>query len=202
MRVAKNPKLGQRLKTDVLGLAVDRGFIARLIIPAAAAVVAAPAAILAAVTSTGTPSVITTGFNNPAWPRCVTATSGGTATDIKAIQVVVEGTDFAGNVITETLPAFTVDTAGTVQGSKAFKTITKVTIPAHDGTGATTSIGINEKLGIPYKLTQNSVLAAYRNGAREGTAPTVTISGTALESNTVDLSSALNGTEVVVELIV
>jgi len=34
----------------------------------------------------------------------------------------------AGEAITETLPAFTVDTAGTVTGSKAFKTITSITI--------------------------------------------------------------------------
>lgn len=200
-RVARNHKSG-RLKTDAVGFTVDRMFLAAIEIPDTAAVVAAPAGVLAAVTSTASPSVITTGFTQPAWPRALTATAGGTATDIKAIQVVVEGTNFADEVITETLPAFTVDTAGTVQGNKAFKTITKVTIPAHDGTGATTSIGFNEKLGLPYKLSRNSVLNAYRNGAREGTAPTVTVSASALESNTVDLNSVLNGTAVVVELLV
>jgi hypothetical protein len=97
---------------------------------------------------------------------------------------------------------FTVDTAGTVQGSKAFKTVTQISIPTHDGNGATTAIGFNEKMGLPFKLARNSVIAAYLNNVKEGTAPTVAVSSTALESNTVDLNSALNGTIVHVDLLV
>jgi len=40
------------------------------------------------------------------------------------------------------------------------------------------------------------VVAASLNNVREGTHPTVTVSATALESNTVDLNSALAGTPV------
>lgn len=189
------------LKSDGLS-DVDRGYIAHIEVPAAAAVVANTAGVLAAVTDNGQTRVITSGFTQPAYPRVITATAGGTAADIKAIQVTIEGTDMDGNVITSTLPAFTVDTAGTVTGTKAFRTITKVTIPAHDGTGATTAIGFGNALGIPYKLPHNTVLSAYRNDVREGTLPTVTTSATVLDANTFTLNSALNGTKVDVYLVV
>jgi hypothetical protein len=192
---------GQKLGTEG-SVTVDRLSGARIEIPAAAAVVANTTAVKAAVNSTGSTLVITTGITNPAYPRALTATAGGTAGDIKAIQVTVTGTNFNDEVITETLPVFTVDTAGTVQGSKAFKTVTQISIPTHDGNGATTAIGFNEKMGIPFKLSRNSVIAAYLNNVKEGTAPTVAVSSTALESNTVDLNSALNGTIVHVDLLV
>jgi hypothetical protein len=200
VRIGINPK-NTNLKTDGLS-DVDRGYIAHIEVPAASAVVANTTAVLAAVTSTALTQVITTGITNPAYARNITATAGGTAADIKAIQVIIEGTNMDNEVITETLPAFTVDTAGTVAGAKAFRTVTKVTIPAHDGTGATTAIGFGEVLGIPYKLAHNSVLLAYHNNVREGTLPTVTTSATVLESNTFDLNTALNGSKVDVYLVV
>lgn len=192
-----NPTLGQEMQTLAEDIKVDLGFVAHITIPAASAVVASTTGVHVAVTANGvTPTVVTDAFTQPATPKCLTATAGGTATDIKAVQVVVEGTDYAGDVITETLPVFTVDTAGTVQGTKAFKTVTKVTIPAMDGNGATVAIGFNEKLGIPYKLECNTVLMACLNKVKEGTAPTVTVSATELALNTIDLNSALNGTVV------
>lgn len=150
----------------------------------------------AAVTDNGSPQTVTTSITQPDFPRNVTATAGGTAGDIKAIQVVITGTDESDAVITETLPAFTVDTAGIVTGSKAFKTITSILIPAHDGTGATTSIGYGSKIGLGDKLAVNTVLAAYRGGTKEGTAPTVATDASNLCNNTVTLNSALNGTDV------
>lgn len=192
MRIGYNGT-GSRIKTNTKGVVVDRAFIAHFQVSATDAVAASTTGVHAAVTSTASPSVVTTGITNPAVPRNITATAGGTATDIKAIQVIIEGTNYADETITETLPAFTVDTAGTVTGSKAFKTVTKITIPAHDGTGATTAIGFGSKLGLPYKLAHNTVQAAYLNNVKEGTAPTVAVSASALESNTMTLNSALNG---------
>lgn len=196
-----NPK-DHKLKTDVPKSTVDMGFLAHFQVPAALATVAAVAGILAAVTDDGSPAVITTGITQPSVPRNITATAGGTAGDIKAIQVIIEGTNYADEVITETLPAFTVNTAGTVQGNKAFKTITEITIPAHDGVGATTSIGFGEKLGLPYKLKHNTVISAFKDNTKEGTNPTVTVSSSAVENNTIDLSSALNSKVVDAYLIV
>jgi len=57
------------------------------------------------------------------------------------------------------------------------------------------SVGWNDKLGLPYKLAHNTVIPGmtYLNNVKEGTNPTVTVSSSALESNTIDLNSALDG---------
>lgn len=195
-----NPLMGQLLQTDVPDVTVDESFLAHIQFSAAQALLSVTNGVHAAVTDNSAIQTITTGFTQPVCPKNITATAGGTAGDIKAIQVVVNGTNYLDEVITETLPIFTVDTAGTVVGSKAFKTITSVVIPVHDGNGATTAIGFGEKLGLPYKLTHNTVDKTYLNNVLEGTAATVTVSATAIESNTIDLNSALNGTVVDVYL--
>lgn len=161
------------------------------------------AGLMAALTDDGAEAVVLAGnlLFQPDVPRNVTATAGGTAGDIKAIQVIVAGKNAEGQSITETLPAFTVNTAGTKAGAKAFAEITQVTIPAHDGTGATTSIGFGDVLGIGHKLTRNTVLNAHLANTLEGTAPTVAVSATVLESNTADLNSALDGTQVILDLV-
>ena len=64
------------------------------------------------------------------------------------------------------------------------------------------SVGWNDKLGLPYRLTHNTVLIVAVNNSRDTTAPTVTVSATALESNTVDPHSALASTVVDIYLIV
>lgn len=197
-----NPKIGQRIQTDANKVSIDESFIAHLQVSAVNATAANTGGIHAAVVDTGAQQVIITNITNPSAPRNITATAGGTATDIKAIQVIIEGTNYNDEPITETLPAFTVDTAGTVQGNKAFKTITKITIPAHDGLGATTSIGFGEKLGLPYKLAHNTVLTAYLDNVKEATAPTVVTDAAIIENNTIDLNSSLSGKTVDVYLIV
>lgn len=192
-----NPKLGQEQQTDTPGVRVDRGFLAHLHLSAAEAAAASTTGVHAAHTDTGDAVELTTGFTNPPYPRNITATAGGTDGDVKAIQVVVEGTNMLGEAITETLPAFTVNTPGTVAGSKAFRTVTKVTIPAHDDTGATTAIGFGDKLGLPDRLGDGAaVLGAALAGVREGTFPGVAVDAEHIESNTVDLDSALNGSAV------
>lgn len=191
-----NPNVGQRMQTDSDGVYVDRAFIAHLALSAAQAAAASATAVHAAVQDNGAPQVVTTAITSPPHARNITATAGGTATDIKNIQVTIEGTDLDGNVITETLPAFTLDTPGTVIGSKAFKTVTKITIPAHDGLGATTAIGFGDKIGLPDRLAHNTVLNAYLNNVKEGTAPTVVVDAVNVSGNTVDLNSVLNGTAV------
>lgn len=165
--------------------------------PAAASTTAVHAAT--AVLATGGPQVITTGITSPDVPRNLTATAGGTATDIKNVAVTVTGTNIVGATITETLPAFTLDTAGTVTGNKAFATVTSYSVPAMDGTGATVAIGTGTKLGLPDALAVDMVTNAHLGGTREATRPTVAVSSTAVESNTVTLSSALNGSAVVVD---
>lgn len=157
--------------------------------------------ILAAVTDTGVQQVITTGINFPEVPRNITATAGGTAGDIGAIAVIIAGLDERGKPITETLPAFTADTAATKAGAKAFAKVTSITIPAHDGLGATTAIGYGDVLGLGVHLNRNTVQRAFLNKVLEGTAPTVAFSATVLDGNTIDLNSALASTPVTVELL-
>jgi len=164
-------------------------------------VVGAVDAIHNAVTDTSVEVEVLTDITNPDYARGITATAGGTGADIGAIQVVIVGTR-NGEVITETLPAFTVDTPGTVQGSKAFDTVTSITIPAHEGTAATTSVGTNDKLGLNYKLAHNTLMKTFLDNTLEGTAATVTVSATVLASNTIDLHSALDGTVVDAYLII
>ena len=196
------PSAGQRLQSDAPGVTVDLGFLAHFQVSAANATVASTTGIDAAVTDSGAQQVVTTAITQPSVARNITATAGGTAGDIKAIQVIIAGTNEAGAAITETLPAFTVNTAGSVAGAKAFRTVTSITIPAHDGTGATTAIGFGEVLGLPHKLSHNTVLYAFHNNTLEATAPTVVVSASALESNTVDLNTALNSSVVDVYYIV
>lgn len=66
----------------------------------------------------------------------------------------------------------------------------------------TISIGWGDKLGIPFKLAHNTVQAAYLDNTIEGTAATVTVSTSALESNTIDLNSSLDGKVVDIYLMV
>jgi len=137
---------------------------------------------------------ISTELTDPPCARNATATAGGTAGDIKAIRVTVYGKR-NGASIEEQLPVFTVNTPGTVVGSLAFDEITLVDIPAHDGLGATTAIGFGDKLGLPYELAHNTLLTAHTflNNVVEATEPTVAVSATLLEGNTIDLNSALDG---------
>jgi hypothetical protein len=139
-----------------------------------------------------------TGITNPDVPRNVTATPSGTAGNVLAVQVVVAGTDTRGNAITETLPAFTAGSLAAVTGSKAFRTITSVSIPAA-GTGITVAIGSGTKLGLPHRLSRDTILNAYLGGVRESTRPTVAFDGTNWCNNTVVLNSTPNGNAVIVD---
>lgn len=154
--------------------------------------------VMLALTDDGAEAVVVAGtdINTLDAPRNITATTGGTNTDVKAIQVTIDGLDIEGNVIQEVLPAFTVNVNGTVTGAKIFAKVTQITIPAHDGTGATTAIGTGSKVGINKRLSRNSVYRAYLGDTIEGTAPTVTVNATDLESNGATPNSALNATAV------
>jgi hypothetical protein len=162
---------------------------------------AGAADVIAAWTDVGVQVIHKTAtITNPVVPRNVTATSAGTAADINDVQAIVYGTARDGSSISETLPIFTENSGTTVVGSKAFATITWIDLPIHDGTGATTAFGTGAKLGLPYKFSYDTVLAAFLAAVREATRPTVAVSASAIESNTIALSTALNSTEVVVHL--
>lgn len=142
----------------------------------------------------GATTVVASGFTQPDVPRNVTIK--GNAAGI-AGNVVIAGTNQAGEAITETIP---LSGTAVVVGNKAFKTVTSVTLPAYTNGGTDrVRLGTGAKLGLPVSLSRDSLIHGYIGGVREATRPTVTFSATARESNTVTLNSALNGTAVLAD---
>jgi hypothetical protein len=155
-------------------------------------------AVHAAVADTGSQQVITSAITNPDVPRAIVATPGGTTANVTAVSVIVTGTDINGNPITETLPAFTAGSSAAVTSTKAFRTVTSITQPAI-GTSVSVSYGTSPKLGMPVVLTRDTVLAAFLNGAKEGTAPVVTTHASDPAKTLVQLNSPLAGTPVIID---
>jgi hypothetical protein len=187
-----NASMGQTIRSNVPGCpALTQIFDARWTKTPAAA---SATALLAATASSGGLNQAVT--SQPDIARNITATTTGTGANVLAVAVVVTGTDLSGATITETLPAFTAGANGTVTGSKAFATVTNVTVPA---TGASTnvSVGVGSKLGLHHKLPLNTVSFAFLSNVREATAPTVAVDAANLSGNTATLNSAIPGAQVV-----
>ena len=111
----------------------------------------------------------------------------------------IVGTDIDDQVLLETI---TPGADATVQGVRAFKTVTSVTgvdwVISGVGDEDTIEVGYGELIGLPDYLLHDTVLFALFNNVREGTHPTVTSSTTVLALNTVDLNTGLNGSVVVI----
>lgn len=144
--------------------------------------------------ASGATTLVTAFAAQPDVPRNLTVKGNGAAV---TGNVVITGINHANAPITETIA---LSGSSTVVGNKAFKRVDTVTLPAWASANTErVRVGTGAKLGLPTPLSRNTVLAAFRDGARETTAPTVAVSAAALESNTVTLNSALNGTAVVVD---
>lgn len=189
-----NFKFGQKIQSDAVGINPDRGFIARVTYtePAAKNITG----ILAATELEEEEQTITEGITDPDVPRNVRIKGSADVTG----DVVINGTNINDDAISETLA---LNGTTEVEGNLAFKTITSIELPvqATENTD-TVQVGTANKLGLPYKLSLNTVLKAYRNSGLEASAPTVTVDADDLEKNTIELSSALNGTNVDVIIIV
>lgn len=189
-----NFKFGQKIQSDAVGINPDRGFIARVTYtePAAKSITG----ILAATELKEEEQTITEGITDPDVPRNVRIKGSADVTG----DVVINGTNINDDAISETLA---LNGTTEVEGDLAFKTITSIELPAQATENAdTVQVGTANKLGLPYKLSLNTVLKAYRNSVLETSAPTVTVDADDLEKNTIELSSALNGTNVDVIIIV
>jgi hypothetical protein len=118
--------MGQRIRSDIPGVALDRSFLAHFHIDAADAVAADAAGILPLTKLGADAKSIEDGFTQPAVPRNVTVVAS-VASVVGTVKI--HGTNFAGESIDETIALN--GTATTVEaGDKAFKTITKVDLPA------------------------------------------------------------------------
>jgi len=113
----------------------------------------------------------------------------------------IVGTDIDDQVLLETI---TVVDSSTVQGTRAFKTVTSVTGVGwvNQGTEDTIEVGFGELIGLPDYMVHDRVLFVSYNNVREGTHPTVTSSTTVLALNTVDLNTGLGGLVVVIYYLV
>jgi len=129
-------------------------------------------------------------------PRNITATG---ATGADAVLNVI-GTDVYGNVITETI---TLNGTATIQGVKAFKTITSITPAGGSDLGATDlTVGTGSKLGLPVKLNARpDLLQAWLGLVLDGGGLTVVVGSTSADADkrgTIAFTSALDGSEVIV----
>lgn len=116
---------------------------------------ASTTAVHAAISSAFTAQTVTTGITNPDVPRVLSITTGGTAADIGAGIVTITGTNVEGKTITDDFK-MSDGTAETINGTKAFKTVTQIAIPAMEGTGATVAVGYLNRIGLNHRLFPNN----------------------------------------------
>lgn len=104
---------------------------------------ASDTSVHAAVTlADGETTTVTTAITDPDVYRVVTVK--GNQASI-AGNVVVTGTDWAGNTVTDTIA---LDEANSVSGVKAFKTVTSILLPARTSAGDTVSLGCADVFGL------------------------------------------------------
>ena len=187
-----NHFIGQHLMTHVEGLTVDRAYIAHYVIPVGKAVAADTDYVLAATAlDADEVTVVTTGITNPPTPRVLSIT-GNKSTAVG--DVIIEGTDMAGAELVETITS-TGD--ATVVGTKAFATVTKITLPAFAGAVAEAiSVGLADAFGLPYRLPYDTIIKMF-NGGQVATVVSATSSFDAvnLSENYIDPSVALDPTK-------
>jgi hypothetical protein len=153
---------------------------------------AANVSILAGHADTGSDQTFTTFAGQPDVARCIVATPSGTTGNVTAVQDVVTGTDAWGNVITETLPAYTAGQATAVTSVNAFATITKYVQKANGASVTITVIG-SIKLGLGTILTNDSCVTGFKAGVREGTRPVIVPNALVMSKNLISFTSALDG---------
>lgn len=156
--------------------------------------------VLAATAGSSNPQTITTGITNPDVTRVLSLTVGGSAAGVQAGSVIITGVNFEGKVITEAF-AVTQGFTGTINGTKAFRRVTSIFIPAQVGSSATFAVGTRNVLGVRHRLfNQNTTVkvytatAVYQNTLTLQAPPTVTSNDKDLELNTVAPAVTPDGT--------
>lgn len=191
-----DPFIGQHIKTNVDGVTLDWDFIAHYQIAAADATAPGAANVLAATALTAEAQDITTGITQPKVPRVLSITG---VSGLTGKNVVITGTDFAGAALTDTIA---LNGATTVAGTKAFATVTKITLPVKTGEADTVSVGLADAFGIPYKLDHDTVIKILNNKVATTVASGSSFSTTTLAANYIKPTAALDGHQVDVYLIV
>ena len=147
------------------------------------------ASVHAAVTlGDGVPTVVTTAITNPDYPRNVTIK--GNAAGI-AGDVVITGTNILDEEITETIA---LNAATEVLGTKAFKTVTQIDLPARTTAGDTVSIGRGKIFGVPH-IVDNAGLLLVKLFDGSTDSGTLAVDDDEIEKNVFSLNGTPNGTK-------
>lgn len=149
--------------------------------------------VLAATALTGSPQTITVGITNPDVCRnaTITGNTGGMAGN-----VIVHGTDFLGNSISESIA---LSGTSTVSGNLAFATVTEIDLPVQSSGGNTVKVGTGSKLGLDAVVTRDTILKAFLANVPETLGSWTVATGTGIANCTVTIASALNGTQVILD---
>lgn len=141
-------------------------------------------------------ATVTTLAAQPDVPRNLVITPGSTTADVAACDVVVNGTDFHGDSISETF-TFAENASTATTGSYAFKSVTSIVFPAaceDTPFGATWSVGYGEKLGLKRCMDYaGHLIQSTVGGAYESTRATVVADADEIEKNTIDFNGTMNG---------
>jgi hypothetical protein len=138
-------------------------------------------------------------ITQPDVPRNLIVKPAGTAGDLGAGIVVITGTNVEGATISENFP-LTDGNTDAITGTKAFKSITNIHIPAGEGTLAgTISVGVGNALGTYHRLFPNNttVKVVKDDGTTRSldTTPTITKANEGrIESNLITPATVPNGT--------
>lgn len=148
-------------------------------------------------------TIVTSGITNPDVPRVLSVTVGGTAGHVLDGDVIVTGTNIEGKTFTERF-TLTAGGTGTINGTKAFKTVTSVDIPQMAGASATFAVGTLNILGVNHRLFKNNTTVKVYSATAVGIGgyttltlqgqPTVTASEDQLELNTAAPATTPDGT--------
>ena len=142
-------------------------------------------AVSAAVTGNASTAVTTPLNVELPQPRSITVTAGGTAASIAATAVVVNGLNFEGKPISESLTP-TAGTAGTLQGTKAFAVVTGFTVPVQGGAGATFSVGTGNNFGLSTRNLSVTQVKLYKKVISSGNQSLVNPGSTNFNSTNVE----------------
>lgn len=129
----------------------------------------------------------------PDVPRQLEILPGGVTADVPAGDIVVEGTDISGKVITENVTLLANQSSAEVS-VLAFATVTKITFPIQDGAGATYDVGTGAKVGLPHIVGSNYRDASLFDGSTD--AGTWTYDADELEKNVYAAAGTFDGAKI------
>jgi hypothetical protein len=137
-------------------------------------------------------SAATAGFGQPDFPRIVTIVSTGSDHDAAGV-VTVSGTDIRGAAISD---AITLNGNTSVNGVKAFKTITNIDTSACTAIDANAGVevGTGAALGLDRLMDADEYLQGSYDGTFEATRATIAYSATVISQNTVIFNTTLGNT--------